>query len=76
MESNFETLTNLERTIQRDAERPLPTLHEMIIELKRQVDLLDRRLRDRSDIVDVRRQILFSLSLSLSLSLSPYASNS
>lgn len=46
-------LRNLERSIQRDAERSLPSLHEKIVELKRQVDQLDRRLRDRHEVVEV-----------------------
>lgn len=52
LDANFETLRNTETTIHRDLGRPLPSLHERINELKRQVDLLDRRLRDRSEIVD------------------------
>ena len=61
MEANFETLKNLERTIQKEADRPLASLHEKTVELKRQIDQLDRRLRDRSDIVEVRiRMFLYS----------------
>ncbi|CAM2708186.1 unnamed protein product [Rotaria socialis] len=52
LEANFEILRNLEHSIQKDTERPLPGLHEKISELKRQVDQLDRRLKDRSDIVE------------------------
>ncbi|CAF3539694.1 unnamed protein product [Rotaria sordida] len=52
LEANFEILRNLERTIQKDIERPLPGLHEKINELKRQTDQLDRRLKDRSEIVE------------------------
>jgi hypothetical protein len=32
----------------------MPSLHEKTAELKRQIDHLDRRLKDRSDIVEVR----------------------
>lgn len=53
LEANFESLRSLERTIQKDAERHLPGLQEKISELRRQVDQLDRRLRDRSGIVEV-----------------------
>ncbi len=54
LEANFETLRNLERTIQKEAEKHLPSLHEKISELKRQIDQLDRRLKDRSEIVEVK----------------------
>lgn len=54
MEANFETLRNLERTIQKEVDRPIQSLHEKISELKRQIDQLDRRLKDRSEIVEVR----------------------
>ncbi|CAF2858218.1 unnamed protein product [Rotaria sp. Silwood2] len=53
LEANFEILRNLERTIQKDAERSLPSLYEKINELKRQIDQLDRRLKDRFEIVEV-----------------------
>ena len=53
MEANFETLRNLERTIQKEVDRPIQSLHEKISELKRQIDQLDRRLKDRSEIVEV-----------------------
>ncbi len=55
LEANFETLKNLERTIQKEADRPLTNLHDKTIELKRQIDQLDRRLKDRSEIVEVKR---------------------
>ena len=60
LEANFETLRNLERTIQKEADRPIHSLHDKINELKRQIDQLDRRLKDRSEIVEVR--LTFSLS--------------
>jgi len=46
-------LKNLERTIQKEANQPLNTLQDKITELKRQIDHLDRRLKDRSDVVEV-----------------------
>ncbi|CAF1590315.1 unnamed protein product, partial [Adineta ricciae] len=52
LEANFENLKTLERTIQKEAEKHLPSLQEKISELRRQVDQLDRRLRDRSGIVE------------------------
>jgi len=52
LDANFETLRSTETSIHRDLGRTIPNLHETISELKRQVDLLDRRLRDRSEIVD------------------------
>ncbi|CAF1402030.1 unnamed protein product [Adineta steineri] len=55
LEGNFETLKNLERTIQKEADRPLTSLHDKAIELKRQIDQLDRRLKDRSEIVEVNK---------------------
>ncbi|UJR26820.1 hypothetical protein I4U23_008133, partial [Adineta vaga] len=57
LEAPFESLRNLERSIQKETERHLPNLQEKISELRRQVDQLDRRLRDRSGIVEdqVRR---------------------
>jgi len=48
-------LRTLERNVQRDAERQLPSLNNKISELRRQVEQLDRRLRDRSEIVEVKR---------------------
>ncbi|CAF3670938.1 unnamed protein product [Adineta steineri] len=57
LEANFESLRTLERTIQKDAERHLPNLQEKIHELKRQIDHLDQRLRDRSGIVEDRMRI-------------------
>ncbi|CAF3672349.1 unnamed protein product [Rotaria sordida] len=50
LENNFETLKNLERTIQKEVDRPLTTIHDRIIELKRQIEQLDRRLKDRTDV--------------------------
>jgi predicted glycoside hydrolase/deacetylase ChbG (UPF0249 family) len=54
VENNFEILRSIERTVKNDAGRPIASLQEKIMELRRQVDQLDRRLRDRSNIVDVR----------------------
>jgi hypothetical protein len=56
LETNFEILKNLERTIQKEAERPLTSLHEKTIELKRQIDQLDRRLKERSETVEVYKK--------------------
>ncbi|CAF5126997.1 unnamed protein product, partial [Rotaria sp. Silwood1] len=53
LENNFETLKNLERTIQKEVNRPLTNIHERIMELKRQIEQLDRRLKDRSEIIEV-----------------------
>ncbi|CAF3430971.1 unnamed protein product [Rotaria sp. Silwood1] len=61
LEANFEVLRNLERTIQKDAERLIPSLHEKISELKRQIDQLDRRLKDRSDIVEISYTLISNL---------------
>ncbi|CAF0902598.1 unnamed protein product, partial [Didymodactylos carnosus] len=52
LETTFETLKSLERTIIKDANRQLPILNEKVMDLKRQVDLLDRRLKDRYDVVE------------------------
>lgn len=51
-------MVTLERNIQREADRTLPSLHEKIAELRRHIEQLDRRLRDRSEIVEVRTRIL------------------
>lgn len=59
LETNFETLKNLERTIQKEAGRPLASLSDKTLELKRQIDQLDRRLKDRSDIVEVNILLFF-----------------
>lgn len=55
LETNFDTLKNLERTIQKEANRPLTSLNDKILELKRLIDQLDRRLKDRSEIVEVKK---------------------
>jgi len=57
LEANFESLKTLERNIQKEAERHLPSLHEKITELRRQIDQLDRRLKDRLEIVEVKEKI-------------------
>lgn len=57
LEANFETIKNLERTIQKEVDRPLSSLHEKTVELKRQIDQLDRRLKDRAEIIEVRRSL-------------------
>ncbi|CAF3292012.1 unnamed protein product [Rotaria socialis] len=52
LENNFETLKNLDRTIQKEVDRTMPTLQDRIVDLKRQIDQLDRRLKDRSEIIE------------------------
>ncbi|CAF4913272.1 unnamed protein product, partial [Rotaria sp. Silwood1] len=59
LENNFETLKNLERTIQKEVNRPLTNIHERIMELKRQIEQLDRRLKDRSEIIEVMTSLFF-----------------
>ena len=54
LESNFESLKNLERAIQKEADRPLSNLREKNVDLRRQIDQLDRRLKDRFEVVEVR----------------------
>lgn len=64
-------MRNLERTIQKEADRPIHSLHEKTNELKRQIDQLDRRLKDRSEIVEVRLTSS-SLRLSDAIEMIPY----
>ncbi|CAF1587705.1 unnamed protein product [Rotaria magnacalcarata] len=55
LENNFETLKSFDRTIQKEVDRTMPTLQDRIVDLKRQIDQLDRRLKDRSEIIEPHR---------------------
>lgn len=46
-------MKTLERSIQKETDRSMGHLHEKTSELKRQIDQLDRRLKDRAEIVEV-----------------------
>jgi hypothetical protein len=53
LETNFDTLKHLERTLQKETDRSMAHLQDKNNELRRQIDQLDRRFKDRSEIVEV-----------------------
>ncbi|CAF0755155.1 unnamed protein product, partial [Didymodactylos carnosus] len=77
LEVNFETLKSLERSTVKEAGCQLPSLNEKVIDLKRQIDLLERRLKDRYDIVEktLCNEPLIIIIICLIMIINKYSSN-